>query len=861
MLRLRTRGTTALSLALVILAGVVASCDNGAAPTSPTPLPTGGSVIAPPTDVAQATGVLPTQEAIPQPTTEATGETTAQEAPTQLSTPAPLPTTNAGAIPQPLPAGPLTIVALGDSLTEGDGDDPGGRGGYPGRLGEMMNTLRPASRVINLGKSGWDSGQLLAEQLPAALQSTPHIALVWIGSNDLWYNNALEQEEWDLGNYTINIDATLRALRGAGALTFIALLDDQSLRPFARNPDGGNITAAGLARMSRRVRAYNEAITAKAAEHGAITVDFFNTTIFTNQATLSYDGNHPNPSGYEIIARIWFDAIRSQLQPVAQLPPVDPPTPQPPMSHATATSGVVPTAIALNPSQPGDPGGPRLFFSDIESGPNSGGQDNLGVFITLWGEGFGVNRGDSTVTIGGQEVAKYIIWGEDNAFARELDMIVVQLGGNARTGNISVTVNGKASNSLPFTVRDGQIYFVAPGAGNADDSNPGTFDEPFKTPYKARDFLKAGDIVYIRGGTLSEMDPTGPGWDAILMLDPDTGAATGTPDRPVAYIGYPGESPVLGNLAARRGILTLTSDLAQSYYIIANLTFVASMNPISLSGVGHRVIGNYLHDSALDDSGALSINTDSSQIKVLGNLLSNNGTPGEKLRGHAFYIGGYGTNSDIEFGWNQIQNQEGGRSIQLYGHLANDRIEDIRIHDNLLSGAELNNVVLGGSDGGTEVLGTIYVYNNIIEGSGEPGLRVNDPQGTVYVQNNTFYDNSTAQIYLERAGNRRVTVQNNILYARSDQLYYSLEEWGAQSSSLNASNNLCFGAGDCPDWDSNSLSADPALLDIETGNYRPGANSPAIDAGADTNMQLDYLGYPRPQGKGFDIGAYESETP
>jgi len=35
---------------------------------------------------------------------------------------------------------------------------------------------------------------------------------------------------------------------------------------------------------------------------------------------------------------------------------------------------------------------PVLFFTDITSGPQSGGQDNLGAFITIYGEGFGEAR-------------------------------------------------------------------------------------------------------------------------------------------------------------------------------------------------------------------------------------------------------------------------------------------------------------------------------------------------------------------------------------------------------------------------------------------------------------------------------------
>jgi lysophospholipase L1-like esterase len=226
---------------------------------------------------------------------------------TRLSEPAPTPTA--------LPSGAaVTIVALGDSLTEGDGDDQDQRGGYPGRLTGLANGVRPGTRVINLGRSGWDSGQLVAEQLPDAIAAHPLIALVWIGSNDLWYNNEPDQEEWDRGNYTANIDTILRTLTGAGARVYIALLDDQSKRPTASDPERG-YTEADRAQMSRRVHTYNDIIAAKASKYGATTVDFYNTTIFTDPATLNEDGNHPNSHGYDIIARIWFEAIEPYLAP------------------------------------------------------------------------------------------------------------------------------------------------------------------------------------------------------------------------------------------------------------------------------------------------------------------------------------------------------------------------------------------------------------------------------------------------------------------------------------------------------------------------------------------------------------------
>ena len=505
---------------------------------------------------------------------------------------------------------------------------------------------------------------------------------------------------------------------------------------------------------------------------------------------------------------------------------------------------------------------PQLFFTDLESGPNTGGQDNLGPFITLWGEGFGATRGTSRVTIGGQEVARYVTWGEDNAIARRMDMIVVQPGPNVTTGNIIVTVNGNASNPLPFTVRNGQVFFVISGAPNASDSNPGTFAQPFKTIYRPRQVMAAGDIVYIKGGTFSEIDPGSPGWDAILVLDAET-AANGTADRPVAYIGYPGDRPVLANPAARRGILLLTSGQPREYYVLANLAFTQSSSPLPVTGIGHRVVGNYLYEGAFDDTGTIGINGNTSQIKILGNLLRNNGTPGVKLH-HGLYIGGFGINQDIEVGWNQIQDQRGGRAIQLFGHVDGDRMENIRLHDNLVSGSELNNIVLGGTDGSTEVLGEVNVYNNIIVGSGDPGLRVDDPQGTVIIQNNVLYNNGSpgfngaAQVYIQRAGAGRITFQNNILYAGPGQTYYLFEP-GVDASAFNAANNnLVYNAGACPTWGAGCINADPLFAGIASMDFRLQAQSPAINAGVNTGIGRDYEGVPRPQGGVYDIGAHES---
>jgi len=302
-----------------------------------------------------------------------------------------------------------------------------------------------------------------------------------------------------------------------------------------------------------------------------------------------------------------------------------------------------------------------------------------------------------------------------------------------------------------------------------------------------------------------------------------------------------------------------------AYYVIANLEFSQYAGNLNLSGNGHRIIGNYFHDVTVVDGAPIGVAGNSAHYKIFGNLLRHNGDVSPWEDGIGFYIQGFGINQDIDFGWNQIQDEGGRRAIQLFGHLAGDRMEDIRIHDNLLSGSLplRNNILLGGSDGGTEVLGTIYVYNNIIVGAQGQGLRINDPQGTVFVQHNVLYNNGSlgfdgkGQIYIEQAGAGKVTLQNNILYAGPGQTYYDFGP-GVAPSALKASHNLWYNGGQCPAWDGGCVSADPGFVDLASGDFHLKAGSPAINVGVGTDVRLDFIGVSRPQGSAPDIGAFES---
>jgi hypothetical protein len=485
---------------------------------------------------------------------------------------------------------------------------------------------------------------------------------------------------------------------------------------------------------------------------------------------------------------------------------------------------------------------PAIFYSDLTSGPITGGQNNAGAFVTIHGKGFGASQGSSSVTIGGGAAASYQSWSNT--------LVTFQLGSAAKTGNIVVNVGGVTSNSVPFTVRSGNIYFVST---TGSDTNAGSYTAPWLTLVHAVSSMPASSITYVENGyAQNSVESNG----SALVL-----AQGGTASAPNAIVGYPNSSATIGTTGITTGIT-----ISASNWVLSNLIFRGAQTAVSIANItGIRLAGNDVSCPDATASGACILaGNGGSSFAFLGNSIHNNGaaTSANQASYEAMYL--VNTNG-VQIGWNLITNTLGCNAIGV--HSTSAPLYSYLVHDNYIYETPCEAIALGTVN---PALGAVSVYNNIIQSSGTGPAPAGTSQGYGYaaivigggqstpaqVFNNTIYD--AGAFGGESAGAIRalgaVNLTNNIFYLLSGEQYVSLD---STLSWVTGTNNLFYGAGSPLGVFSNSVAGNPNFASLTANNFHLAAGSPAIDSGANVTLATDYDGVPRPQGPAYDIGAYE----
>ncbi len=536
----------------------------------------------------------------------------------------------------------------------------------------------------------------------------------------------------------------------------------------------------------------------------------------------------------------------------------------------------------------GQPSSPRIFFSDLESGPNTGGQNNNGAWVTIWGKGFGAARGNSTVTVGGGAAAEYPVWSDEK--------ITFQLGSAAKSGEIVVHVAGqggsRASEGLSFTVRGGRFFFVA--AGGSDRHN-GSFASPWKTMVHAKDSMSPGDITYIENGVVQNREDS---FTAYLSMDRDGGSNSGKAGAPKALVAYPGAKATIGVARGLAyGIRTPNIQAREDHWVISQLHIIGGTQAIDMGGTDWRIVGNDIECPGADSQVGCVETSQASQIRFYGNEVHNSGVnPRSSKFYHAVY---FSTDSNhIDVGWNHIHDNFTCRAIQFHssplcrpGCGASDETGknqfDLHVHDNLIHGDNCNGINFATVD---PAKGTVEAYNNVIYHVG-----LMDPlqaggafsciylagitnhgragTGTVEIFNNTLYDcganhsrnsDGSRGAFSVGGGPPALTMRlrNNIVYQLPGEIYLD-----GSKSQIAGDMNLWFGAGTAPAQTTHNVNADPQFFDLAAFDFHLKNTSAAHDAGttvlpanpfvAGVKPGRDKDGVTRPQGKAPDLGAYE----
>jgi hypothetical protein len=384
---------------------------------------------------------------------------------------------------------------------------------------------------------------------------------------------------------------------------------------------------------------------------------------------------------------------------------------------------------------------------------------------------------------------------------------------------LCITVNAEAT-----------TYYVSL---SGSDSNPGTIQEPFRSVNHAVGVLRAGDTLYIRGGTYIDR-----------FVDTDF-TAGGTASAHIVVSGYPGETVVIRNngsdaitgfmIANREYIDIQDMKLDGSNVNIGdavvlfnnNITFRrveifgAWKNGILGGGSGHQFIDLKVHGNGRQPNteyppghNGLYLATDNSVI-----------------RGGEFY-------DNQCYGLRMVDSATNHRS-------SNNLIAGVRIYNNG-SGKGLGGTSRCGSGGGGAVIGDTnnvlqnsLIYNNTL-GVDITGLSGKMVQGAK-VYNNTIYGNTGYGIgHGLFAGAADTQIINNILHLNGSTIIsYSV------SGTVQSSN----------------LMSDPGFTDPGRGDFRLRTGSAAIDAGtALAAVRDDFAGAARPAGPRYDLGAYETNA-
>jgi lysophospholipase L1-like esterase len=205
------------------------------------------------------------------------------------------------------PDGPIRLMPLGDSITEGYGDV--GNGGYRGPLSRLLaggdyavdfvGSLSGGAieRPRHEGHSGWCADQITADVRGWLAANPPDIVLLHIGTNDVSREDSAAAIAAEIGRILNEIDS-YETESDVPITVIVAQIVSRCDSPH-------------LAEETTRLNAAIASMAAARIQTGdRLHVANFETAL-AYPADLFFDDYpvHPNAGGYAKMARVWFDAL------------------------------------------------------------------------------------------------------------------------------------------------------------------------------------------------------------------------------------------------------------------------------------------------------------------------------------------------------------------------------------------------------------------------------------------------------------------------------------------------------------------------------------------------------------------------
>ncbi|MBI1891072.1 MAG: hypothetical protein HYS18_10525 [Burkholderiales bacterium] len=522
---------------------------------------------------------------------------------------------------------------------------------------------------------------------------------------------------------------------------------------------------------------------------------------------------------------------------------------------------VTTTTTASTTTTTASAGGPTVLYTDVISGPTSGGEGNNGTYLSIFGKNFGSSGLGTTtkVYLGNVEVASYRSLGTSKVPG--MQQITVQVGslGGAAQGvalPIKVTVGGVASNTnVTFMPNPGRILYVDNVAGNDATAVPGDITHPYRyvqTPALytggAWPIARAGDMIVMRGR--GNANPwTDVGFENYFMRfrDKSGSAPTGVSGTgAIVLMGYPGEDTYIrGTLANGMTGGCVSAINGQSFPGLGQWVVIANLRldcegydgPISQQIFGHnwRVINNDLSASTAPRTGGsvprmAGITGNGNNAVWYGNHIHD--IQGSAQECHGIYIDGDGS---YDIAYNYIHDIRDGNGFQVYVNGGNGSVEanNINLHHNLIRDVSKHGVNL--ADG---TKNNVNVWNNVVYNVQYAAIRFNTlTLSGAKIYNNTFYNTNQAKNSFYGALTNdwslptgAMDVENNIFYVAAGTPYNSGSVTVPPSAGTFTRNVWFNGTGN-PSIDSAPVVLDPLFV-VPGSDFHLQAASPAIGSGS-----------------------------